>query len=103
MGPIAINGMITAGTAVFSNATPPPHLIDLVGQIAPRSMFIIHAPKADPDEHRFGTAFYRAAGEPKAIWGVPEAGHVGAQEARPREYEQRVTRFFDQALRGQRP
>ena len=33
------------GTAVFSNATPPPHLIDLVGQIAPRSMFLIHAPE----------------------------------------------------------
>ena len=98
-GPIAINGVITAGTAVFSNANPPPHLIDLVGQIAPRSMFLIHAPKADPDERRFGNAFYREGGEPKAIWGVPEAGHVGAQDARPREYEQRVTRFFDQALR----
>jgi uncharacterized protein len=102
-GPIAINAVMTAGTAVFSNATPPPHLIDLVGQIAPRSTFIIHAPKADPDERRFGTAFYRAAGEPKAIWGVPEAGHVGAQDARPREYEQRVTSFFDEALRTEQP
>ena len=42
---------------------------------------------------------YRAADEPKVVWGVPEAGHVGAQEARPREYEQRVTRFFDRYLR----
>jgi len=102
-GPIAINTVITAGTAVLSNASPPPHLIDLVGQIAPRSMFVIYAPNADDDERRFGTAFYRAAGEPKAIWGVPEAGHVGAQEARPREYEQRVTRFFDQSLRKEQP
>jgi fermentation-respiration switch protein FrsA (DUF1100 family) len=103
VGPIAINGMMTGATAVFSNATPPPHLIDLVGQIAPRSMFLIYAPKADPDEQRFGTAYYRAAGEPKAIWGVPEAGHVGAQDARPREYEQRVTGFFDEALREEQP
>jgi uncharacterized protein len=97
-GPIAINTGITAGIAVFSNATPPEHLIDQVGDIAPRSMFLIYAPKADPDERRFGIAYYRAAGRPKAIWGIPEAGHVGAQDARPREYEQRVTRFFDDAL-----
>jgi hypothetical protein len=99
LGPVVINAGLTAGTAVFSDATPPPHLIDLVGQIAPRAMFLIHAPKADPDEPRFNRAFYREAGEPKAIWGVPDAGHVGAQEAHPREYEQRVTGFFDRALR----
>jgi hypothetical protein len=102
LGPIAINTVITAGTAVFSNATPPPHLIDLVGDISPRSMFVIYAPEiAAGEERRFNTAFYRAAGEPKAIWGVPGAGHVGAQDARPREYERRITRFFDQALRGE--
>jgi uncharacterized protein len=102
LGPVAINTVITAGVAVFSNATPPPHLIDLVGDIAPRAMFVIHAPGvSDGEERRFNTAYYRAANEPKAIWGVPGAGHVGAQDARPREYEQRVTRFFDQALRGE--
>ncbi len=97
--PVAINTGITAGTALFSDATPPPHLIDLVGQIAPRAVLLIHAPDVGGgEERRFNTAFYRAAGEPKAIWGVPGAGHVGAQEARPLEYERRVTRFFDQAL-----
>jgi hypothetical protein len=100
-GPIALNTVITAGTAVFGNATPPPHLIDLVDDIAPRSMFVIYSPEiVAGEERRFNTAFYRAAGAPKAIWGVPGAGHVGAQDARPREYERRVTRFFDQALRG---
>jgi hypothetical protein len=100
-GPIALNTVITAGTAVFGNATPPPHLIDLVDDIAPRSMFVIYSPEiAAGEERRFNTAFYRAARAPKAIWGVPGAGHVGAQDARPREYERRVTRFFDQALRG---
>jgi fermentation-respiration switch protein FrsA (DUF1100 family) len=99
-GPIAVNTMITAGIAVFSNATPPPHLIDLVDNIAPRAMFVIYSPEvAAGEERRFNTAYYRAAGEPKAIWGVDGAGHVGAQDARPREYEQRITRFFDRALR----
>ena len=101
-GPVALNAGMTAGTAVFSNSLPPPHLIDLVDQIAPRSMLLIYSPKDDPDEPRFNRAFYEAAGDPKEIWGLPEAGHVGAQEARPREYEQRVTRFFDQALGGER-
>jgi uncharacterized protein len=101
-GPIAMNTMITAGIAVFSNATPPPHLIDLVDDIAPRAMFVIYSPDvAGGEERRFNTAFHRAAGEPKAIWGVDGAGHVGAQDARPREYEQRITRFFDRALGGE--
>jgi uncharacterized protein len=98
-GPVAINTVITAATAVFSDSSPPTHLVDLVDEIAPRSMFLIYSPKDDPDEERFNTAFYQAAGQPKAIWEVPEAGQVGAQDARPREYEERVTRFFDRALR----
>ncbi len=103
-GPVALNYAITAGVAVFSNASPPEHLIDQVGDIAPRAMFLIYAPNVDNgDEERFSRAYYRDAGAPKAIWGVPEAGHVGAQEARPREYERRVTRFFDQALGKDQP
>src|SRR5918992_938015 len=98
-GPVAINTVITAATAVFSDSSPPTHLVDLVDEIAPRAMFLIYSPKDDPDEERFNTAFYQAAGRPKAIWEVPEAGHVGAQDARPREYDERITRFFDRALR----
>ena len=102
--PVAVNAGMTVGTAVFSDAAPPPHLIDLVDQIAPRALFLIYAPAVDDgEERRFNTAFYRAAGSPKAIWGVPEAGHVGAREARPREYEERVTRFFDRNLRREQP
>jgi uncharacterized protein len=96
---VAFNHVITAGTAVFGNASPPEHLIDQVDEIAPRAMFLIYSPGVDNgDEERFGRAYYRAAGRPKAIWGVPGAGHVGAQDARPREYERRITGFFDEAL-----
>ena len=97
---LPVNRVIRAGTAVFSNASPPQDLIELVDRIAPRATFLIYASHVDNrDEKRFSRAYYREAGERKAIWGVPEAGHVGAQYARPREYEQRVTRFFYQALR----
>jgi uncharacterized protein len=97
-GPLWFNHVVTAGTAVFSNASPPEHLIDQVDEIAPRAMFLISAPSADPDEERFNRAYYRAAGGPKALWEVRDAGHVGAQEAHPLEYERRVTRFLDRAL-----
>ena len=103
-GPVAINTMITAGTAVFSDAAPPPHLVDLVERIAPRPMLLIYATEGTGgEEHRANRAFYRAARQPKAIWEIPEAGHVGGLEARPREYQQRVTRFFDRALLGETP
>ena len=67
-------------------------------------MLLIYATEGTGgEEHRANRAFYRAARQPKAIWEIPEAGHVGGLEARPREYEQRVTRFFDRALLGETP
>jgi hypothetical protein len=51
-------------------------------------MFLIYAPAVDGGaEKTFNSAFYRAASEPKAIWGIAEAGYVGGLEARPREYK----------------
>ncbi len=89
----------TLGTAIFSNATPPPHLIDLVDEIAPRGVFFIHSHDGTAgEERRFNPAFYRAAGTPKQIWEVPNSGHVGGIDARPREYEARVSAFFDRHL-----
>ena len=102
--PVVMNSVISAGTAVFSDAAPPEHLIDQVDRIAPAAMFLIYSPAVDAgEERRFNTAYYRAAREPKAIWGVPGAGHVGALEARPREYEQRVVGFLDRHLRTEQP
>ena len=42
--------------------------------------------------------YFKAAGEPKTLWEIPEARHVGGLAARPAEYERRVVAFFDQAL-----
>ena len=87
---------------MFSDSEPPPHLVDLVDEIAPRPMFLIYATKGTGgEEKRANRAFYRAARGPKAIWEIPEADHVGGLEARLREYEQRVTGFFDRSLRGE--
>jgi uncharacterized protein len=94
---VPIWGGITAATAVFSDDAPPPNLNDVVERIAPRPVFLIYAAGGQGGEE-LSQDFYESAGEPKDIWKVPEGGHVGGAEARPREYERRVIAFFDEAL-----
>jgi hypothetical protein len=87
-----------ASIAVFSNQSPPTNLKDLTPKIAPRAMFLIAAPNSPAGED-LNRGYYAAAGEPKALWEIPESGHVGGLQARPREYERRVIAFFDKELR----
>ena len=91
----------TAAVAVLSGTAPPPSLADLVPRIAPRPLFLIYAGHGGGGEE-LNPDYYRAASTPKTLWKIPEAGHVGGFQARPREYEERVTRFFDRALLGPR-
>jgi hypothetical protein len=86
-----------ASIAVFSNQSPPTNLKELVPRISPRAMFLIAAPNA-PTGEDLNRGYYKAAGEPKALWEIPESKHVGGQEARPREYERRVIGFFNRTL-----
>jgi uncharacterized protein len=92
-----ISAMISAGTTVFSNTPPPPHLKDLVGRIAPRPVLLIYTTHG-VDTEDLNPQYYGAAGEPKAIWKISEAGHTGGLVARPRVYERRVIAFYDRAL-----
>jgi uncharacterized protein len=86
-----------ASIAVFANQSPPTNLKELVPKISPRAMFLIAAPNA-PTGEDLNRGYYEAAGEPKALWEIPESKHVGGLEARPRQYERRVVGFFDQTL-----
>ncbi len=90
--------MASASTAVFANTMPPESLKELVKEIPPRPVFLIHA-----KGESLNGVYYRSAGEPDnwTIWEVPGAKHVGGLEARPEEYERRVTAFFDRALQPQ--
>jgi hypothetical protein len=90
---------MTAATAMFANETPPANLRHLVAQISPRPLFLISAGHG-VDSEVLNKQFYAAAGEPRTLWEIPEAGHTGGIQSRPREYEQRVVAFFDQALSG---
>lgn len=85
----------SVSTAVFSNTMPPESLEELVKDIPPRPVFLIHAKGED-----LNGVYFRSAGEPRnwSIWEVPGAGHIGGLDTRPAEYERRVTAFFDRAL-----
>jgi len=88
----------TAAVSILSDTMPPPSLEDVAARIAPRPIFLIYAGRGGGGEE-LNPTYYRAAKQPKAIWKIPESGHVGGLSARPGEYERRVIGFFDHALR----
>ncbi|HXV32516.1 MAG TPA: CocE/NonD family hydrolase [Gaiellaceae bacterium] len=90
--------VMTAAMSVFSNHGPPPAIVDRIGLIAPRPVFLIYADPGIGGESTRQPKYFDAAGEPKAIWKVPDAGHTGGLDAAPAEYERRVVGFFDQSL-----
>jgi len=73
--------------------------VDVVGQIGPRPLFVIHcmADRVVPAEH--GRRIFEAAKEPKQAWWVPTGGHIDGHVVAPREYERRVIEFLDRSLR----
>ena len=87
----------TGALAVLSGTPPPPALDDLAARIAPRPLFLIYAGQGVGGEE-LNPEYFEAASQPKTLWKIDEAGHVGGFEARPEEYEQRVVAFFDRAL-----
>jgi len=83
--------------AVFSNASAPADLVELVAGIAPRPVLLIQAVHGAGGEE-LNRAYYAAAGRPKALWLVTDGGHTGALKADATEYERRVVGFLDRAL-----
>jgi fermentation-respiration switch protein FrsA (DUF1100 family) len=92
----------SASTALFTNTLPPADLKGLVSRISPRAVFFVYGERGQPAERPANQGFYAAAGQPKAIWEVPDAKHMGAIDAQPREYEQRIIAFFEAQLPSRR-
>ena len=84
-----------AALMVLSDAPVPPDLADLAARIE-QPVLLIRGGEGNPDEV-LNEVYARAPGA--TLWTLPEAGHTAALTARPREYEQRVIEFFDEALR----
>ena len=93
-------GVTTVGTALFSNSMPPPNLKDLVSDVSPTPVFLIHAERGQGGEH-LSAEYHAVAGAGSQEW-VTDSRHVGGYDADPEEYERRVTVFFDDALLGRR-
>ena len=87
----------SAALTIMSGTPPPPALDELVAQIGPRPLFLIYAAHGGGGEE-LNPDYFEGASEPKTVWRVDEAEHVGGFDAQPREYEERVLGFFDQAL-----
>ncbi len=90
--------ILTAAVRVFANHAPPPRIVERIGRITPRPLFLIYAVPGMGGEDTRQPKYYAAAGEPKAIWRVPGSEHTGGIDAQPREYERRVIAFLDRAL-----
>lgn len=81
-----------------SGVSEPESVRSAIARISPRPLLLI----GGGSEQRMQEHHYEAAGEPKTLWIIPEAGHISGLAARPKEYEDRVVAFFDQALLGTR-
>lgn len=69
-----------------------------VAHIALRPVLFIHGACDTLIPVAHARRLHAAAGAPKALWIVPEAGHVRAWANRPAEYEVRIVTFFREAL-----
>ena len=81
--------------AQLSNIRP----VEVIGQIAPRPVFIIGDMQDTlVDEPRTSDELFARAGEPKELWQIPDAGHVQAYTVHPAEYIDRLDAFFQKSL-----
>ena len=97
--PLAAVGarLVVAGASLRTRSSLPDP-ISVVSRIAPRALLII-APQGDRlISWRQGERLYAAAGEPKELFVVPEAGHAEAYAVGPEAYRSRVLGFLERHL-----
>lgn len=73
--------------------------IDVVDQIAPRPLLVIVAGADEVCFPELGRELFEAAAEPKEFWLAPGAGHLGILEDHDQELMERITQFFQRAVR----
>jgi len=66
--------------------------------LAPRALLLVHGERDPYVSTAAVRRLFAAAGGPKDVWIVPEAGHREADKLRPDEYLERVIGFFDRYL-----
>src|SRR6266851_4588895 len=72
--------------------------IDVIGRIAPRPIMLTHGVLDEIVPVQHVHTLFQAAEEPKELWVVPDAHHVGARDIDPDLYFQRVEGFLERSL-----
>ncbi|MFQ6101606.1 MAG: alpha/beta hydrolase [Anaerolineae bacterium] len=72
--------------------------IEAIGILSPRPILLVHGELDAAISVENGRRLYAAAGEPKELYVIPNAGHGGFLQAQPEEYPRRVVGFFDRYL-----
>jgi pimeloyl-ACP methyl ester carboxylesterase len=96
----AYGAELVAGYTALGHVSPPPSLATMVARIAPRPIFLISSGR-DYERDMNRSYAHRARG-PVPLWELPAAPHTGGLSTHPREYDRRVTAFFDRALLDRR-
>jgi dienelactone hydrolase len=88
-----------ATVGATSGTTPGPAIEDMMRRISSPLLLVA----AGPDEKDAGEIYDRAAGDrPVDVWYLPDVGHTAAIREVARDYERRVTAFFNEALRPEK-
>jgi uncharacterized protein len=80
---------------VLSGDAPGPPLEDLIARVESPTLLISAGTSVERD---FNVLYDQAARGPVEHWNLPDAHHTDAIRDEANAYEQRVTRFFDEAL-----
>jgi len=85
----------------IDGVSKPLSILDAVGQIAPRSLFLIGGTiDGSTLEQHSVSQFFAAANDPKEIWIIPNTEHINGLNTHPQVYEAKVIGFFDRYLLG---
>jgi fermentation-respiration switch protein FrsA (DUF1100 family) len=72
--------------------------VDVIAHISPRPIMITHGALDEIVPVNHAHTLFKAAQEPKELWIVPGAHHVGARDTDPEGYFARIEGFLRQAL-----
>lgn len=81
---------------LLTGVRQPPSLTQQMPKISPRPVLLIAAGRGQ--EFLITRRLFDVAGEPKALYHVPEAEHADSSRARPQEYARKLIEFFTDAL-----
>lgn len=74
-----------------------------IGRISPRPILLIHSRRDFMIWSSEAQRLYKSANEPKELWLLPRGRHTKGRYLYPRQYREKVVRFFNNALGDHQP